>query len=187
MNRSRTTATPDQSVEAGSTPPLLRQSNPFADCCRFDCSEDHRQALDVIVAFTHGVHSGLQGIQEILKRACDSLGDPFDNLRGVGFELGVESRRFDDYLGDRRVAAVPYRSSMWPGGPPLRFPRRVPALGAPASPIGISQPACHLEDCCRTRIALVPAPGWAELLTVDRHRISPGEIPRCIECVNRHV
>src|SRR5438128_1912960 len=57
----------------------------------------------------------------------------------------------------------------------------MPPLGAPATPIGISQPACHLEDGRGAGIALVPAPWRAELLAVDRYRISPRDIPRPID------
>src|SRR5581483_4116020 len=101
---------------------------------RLDSAEDHRQALDVVVALAHGSRAGFEGVQEVAQGTGNAARRGND-LGGVRLRLVMEALLLYDAVCHDLFVTIPGRRAVRPDRAPLRFPGGMPPLRTPGAAV----------------------------------------------------
>ena len=106
---------------------------------------------------------------------------------------GIDLRRFDrlsvalfalpttDDLDPEVIGTVPTKAARGADCAPVALPRGVQTLRAPASTIGIDDPAGHFKNRDSGRVMVIPRPGRVPLVTIDSDRIGSTDAASLVE------
>ena len=126
----------------------LFNRHPFAAFGAFDCSEDHGEGFDVVVAFAFGGCAGFEGVEEFAEGAGDAAwfvdGDCVKGADGA-----VEAFVAFDQLSLDLTVTVPFGGSVGAHRAPFAFPAGVEPVGAPGASIVEFRATFHLEQASR--------------------------------------